>query len=177
MPSRGMPRTLTPASTGATEDPAEEASPDRHTGRIALDAAGARQRAIALLARREHSRAELTQKLGRAGCPAELLAPLLDALAAEGLLSEQRYVDSKTRSLIGRGKGPLAIRAALGRNLPAASEDAPDWVAQARGVLHKRFGEDPPADRNETARRMRFLAARGYTPAQIRAALEAVEED
>ncbi len=143
----------------------------------ALDAAGARARALALLARREHGAAELARKLRRVGCPAELLPPLLEALQAEGLLSEQRYVDSKTRSLIGRGKGPLAIRAVLGRDLPATSEAPPDWVEQARRALQKRFGAEPPADRTETARRARFLAGRGYTPGQIRAALDAVDED
>lgn len=144
--------------------------------RPALDAAGARARALALLARREHAAAELAAKLRRAGCPTDLLPPLLDSLQAEGLLSEQRYVDSKTRSLIGRGKGPLAIRAALGRDLPASSEAPPDWIAQARRVLAKRFGTEPPADRTETARRARFLAARGYTAEQVRAALEADED-
>lgn len=150
-------------------DHAEPAPPELK----ALDAAGARARALALLARREHSRAELSAKLARAGCPSESIGPLLDVLEADGLLSEQRYVDSKTRSLIGRGKGPLAIRAALGRGLPESSDAAPDWIAQARGVLRKRFGEVPPADRTETARRARFLASRGYTPTQIRAALDA----
>lgn len=144
--------------------------------RPALDAAGARAKALALLARREHAAAELSAKLRRAGCPAELLPPLLESLQAEGLLSEQRYVDSKTRSLIGRGKGPLAIRAALSRDLPASSEAPPDWIAQARKVLTKRFGNEPPTDRTETARRARFLAARGYTAEQVRAAL-AFDED
>jgi regulatory protein len=144
--------------------------------RPALDAASARARALALLARREHGATELAAKLKRAGCPAELLQPLLESLQAEGLLSEQRYVDSKTRSMISRGKGPLAIKAALGRDLPASSEAPPDWIAQARKVLVKRFGSEPPPDRSETARRARFLAARGYTSEQIRAAL-AIEED
>lgn len=144
--------------------------------RPALDAASARARALALLARREHGAVELSAKLRRAGCPAELIPPLLAALAAEGLLSEQRYVDSKTRSLIGRGKGPLAIKAALGRDLPATSEAPPDWITQARKVLVKRFGSEPAPDRTETARRVRFLAARGYTGEQIRAAL-VIEED
>jgi len=144
----------------------------------ALDAAGARARALALLARREHGAAELARKLRRVGCPEDLLQPLLEALQAEGLLSEQRYVDSKTRSLIGRGKGPLAIRAVLGRDLPASSETPPDWVEQARRALQKRFGAEPPADRTETARRARFLAGRGYTSSQIRTALDAaVDED
>ncbi len=143
-----------------------------------LDAAGARARALALLARREHSAAEMRRKLSRAGCPEDVLPPLLEALQAEGLLSEQRYVDSKTRSLIGRGKGPLAIRAALGSKAPPSSEAPPDWVAQARRALQKRFGAEPPADRNEIARRTRFLAGRGYTSSQIRTALDAaVDED
>lgn len=150
-------------------DDAEPAAPESKV----LDAAGARARALALLARREHSRAELSAKLARAGCLSETIGSLLEALEAEGLLSEQRYVDSKTRSLIGRGKGPLAIRAVLGRHLPETTEAPPDWVRQARGILTKRFGPLPPADRAETARRARFLAARGYTPGQIRAALEA----
>ena len=155
-----------------------KSGPEGGEDHAALDAAGTRNRAIALLARRDHSRAELGAKLMRAGAPAEVIDPVLDKLEAEGLLSEQRYVDSKTRTLISRGKGPLAIRAALGRGMPQASESAPDWVAQARGVLRKRFGKEPPVDRAETARRARFLAARGYTPAQIRSALDTdLDED
>lgn len=148
-------------------------APDGSDGRPVLDAAGARHRAIGLLARREHSRAELRTKLVRAGASAEWIGAVLDALEADGLLSEQRYVDSRTRSLIGRGKGPLAIRAALGRGLPESAASMPDWVAQARAVLRKRFGDAPSADRTENARRARFLASRGFTPAQIRAALDA----
>ncbi len=171
------PRSARPRRHGIADPDAQAEAIDDAEPPRGLDAAGARRRALALLARREHSRAELAQKLGRADCPAALIDPLLDALAAEGLLSEQRYVDSKTRSLIGRGKGPLAIRAVLGRGLPESSEAAPDWVAQAREVLRKRFGTSAPADRNETARRARFLASRGYTPAQIRAALDTADED
>ena len=51
--------------------------------RPAQDAASARARALALLARREHGAAELSAKLKRAGCPAELIQPLLESLQAD----------------------------------------------------------------------------------------------
>ena len=53
-----------------------------------------RERALRLLARREHSRAELARKLEAAGFAREEIALLLDAFEAKNWLSDQRFAES-----------------------------------------------------------------------------------
>lgn len=110
----------------------------------------------------------------RAGHAPEQIQATLDALIEEGSLSNARYAAAATRSLIGRGKGPRAIRAKLAQagidaelGQAALPEDL-DWTAQARALLQRRFAERAPETRQEWARRARFLLARGYTEAQVR---------
>ena len=138
-----------------------------------------RAAALRLLARREHSIAGLRRKLCQRGWEAELVDPVLDALVAEGLLSDRRFAESFARARIGRGYGPLRIRAELAERgidtalAEAALEaEAPDWRRLAREVRLRRFGPAAPADFREKARQMRFLQQRGFDHAQIRAALE-----
>ncbi|MFP5419663.1 MAG: regulatory protein RecX, partial [Gammaproteobacteria bacterium] len=56
--------------------------------------ANLRERALALLARREHSRFELTRKLGAAGFAQEEIGALLDEFQAKNWLSDQRFAES-----------------------------------------------------------------------------------
>ncbi|HEY5719880.1 MAG TPA: regulatory protein RecX, partial [Gammaproteobacteria bacterium] len=108
--------------------------------------AAPRARALDLLARREHSRAELRRKLGGAGSdPAELDA-VLDQLAAAGLQSDARYAESYVRSYAERGDGPLKIRQGLrqrgvdGSLIDAALEAAEvDWGERLESARAKRF--------------------------------------
>lgn len=99
------------------------------------------------------------------------------ALAREGLLSEERFVETFVASHARRGHGPVWIRAELERRgIPAADAarglegcDA-DWPALARETREKRFGDGPPADFRERAKQSRFLQYRGYTAEQVRQA-------
>ena len=52
-----------------------------------------RERALRLLARREHTRAELTQKLTRYAEEDDDLSALIDDLAQSGLVSDQRFAE------------------------------------------------------------------------------------
>ena len=54
-----------------------------------------RERALRLLARREHARAELARKLSPHANSAEELGALLDDLVARHLLSDERYVETR----------------------------------------------------------------------------------
>lgn len=134
--------------------------------------------AVRLLARREHSRAELVRKLGERGVPRELVDPVLDSLAARRLQSDQRYAEALVTSRAGRGQGPLRIRRELaergvaGPLIEAALEEAgQDWSELARATRRRRFGVDPPAEWNERVRQSRFLEYRGFSSEQIRFAL------
>src|SRR5664279_5893094 len=54
-----------------------------------------RARALQLLARREHARAELARKLAPHAESSEELEALLDDLSARRLLSDERYVEMR----------------------------------------------------------------------------------
>jgi regulatory protein len=142
-------------------------------------AARAEALAVRLLARREHSRAELARKLGRRGVPEDLVAATLEALGARRLQSDTRYAETLVASRIGRGQGPVRIRRELAeQGVSAAEIDAAldaaeaDWFELAREVRRRRFGAAPPTDWNERARQARFLEYRGFSGEQIRAALD-----
>lgn len=71
--------------------------------------------AYRLLGRREYSAFELEQRLRLkwTGLEPGAIEALLEALAAENLLSDERFTESLARSLVQRQQGPLKIRAAL----------------------------------------------------------------
>jgi regulatory protein len=137
-----------------------------------------RRVAMDLLARREHSRAELRAKLRRRGADAAAIDPVLERLDADGLQSDARYTEALAQSLVRRGKGPLRIRGELRLHgvddavIAAALETLnPSWDELATAARCKRFGEALPDTRDERARQARFLEQRGFTAEHIRAAL------
>jgi regulatory protein len=134
--------------------------------------------AVRLLARREYARQELGRRLTRRGFPEAVVETVLEALVAEGLLSDERFAESFVRAKADRGQGPFRIARELGERgvagelvdeALAAAET--DWRDLARRVRVKRFGARVPEDYAGRARQMRFLHYRGFTEAQIRAAL------
>jgi regulatory protein len=143
------------------------------------DAASAlRERALGLLARREHSQAELRRKLADPERDGADLDALLEQLAAAGLQSDARYAEAFVHSRVLRGQGPLRIRQELRQRGVAAdladsalAEAGVDWAEQLAAAYRKRFGSAPPGDRRDLARRARFLAQRGFASEQIRALL------
>ena len=134
----------------------------------------AREYAIRLLARREHSRLELRRKLASRGHDADIAEEAVAELARTELQSDARFAEGYVRSAIGRGHGPVKIRADLrARGIDAegaakALDTDADWLRLARTALAKRFRGQPPTDRKEWARQARFLAGRGY-PADVAA--------
>ncbi|MDD5247995.1 MAG: recombination regulator RecX [Rhodocyclaceae bacterium] len=136
-----------------------------------------RQRAIRLLARREHTRAELAGKLAALGTQEEIDAVLAE-LAQTGLLSDARYAEAYLRTNAARFGG-ARLRQALRRKGIAgelieaqlAESDAPDELARARAVWSRKFSA-PPADAKEWARQARFLQSRGFASDIIRKLLK-----
>jgi regulatory protein len=142
----------------------------------------ARRTALDLLSRREHSLAELREKLAAREFSAEEITSTLERLAREGLASEARFVEAFIAARARRGQGPVRIRAELQRcgvaaDIIAAHLEAAnhDWAEMARELRRRRFGAAPPAEFRERARQARFLEYRGFTTEQIRAALGAGE--
>jgi regulatory protein len=135
-----------------------------------------RKVAMDLLARREHSRLELLHKLARrfgGNAPGNELEVAIDALATEGLQSDERFALSFTRERLHRGHGPRRIRVDLQQRgvddtlidtalAEVPAEEETTWTGQALRVLVKRFGDGPALDFPERARRLRFLDQRGF---------------
>lgn len=126
-------------------------------------------RALRWLANREHSAHELRAKLlraaGAAHTPADIDA-LLEQLAAQGHLSNQRFVESRLHARSARF-GNRRIEQELRQHGVPLDADAmaqlrATELARAREVWRKKFGamaRDPSA----RARQARFLAARGFS--------------
>lgn len=131
-----------------------------------------RQQALKFLARREHSRFELAQKLAKQGSHEEIAA-VLDTLEQTGLLSDARtaaaYLSShaarfgatKLRSTL-RAKGIAAelIDASLAQ--AAAGDALPSEEARALEIWRRKYRE-VPLDAREWAKQARFLQSRGFS--------------
>lgn len=146
--------------------------------------AAVRRVAMDLLARREHSRAELARKLSQRGAPEELLESVLDRLAEDGLLSDARYLESAVRKRVQAGCGPLRIREELSRAGIARADleqalydESVDWMAELRRVWQRKFAGELPRDARERARQGRFLAYRGFPPDLIGQLWRTVRDD
>ncbi len=142
-----------------------------------------RARALQALAQRDQSRVELRRKLLRHAAkaaeaeaeadaePSEAAAAvdrLLDALEADGLLSSERFAESRVHARQARF-GNLRIRSELAQHgvsidAAVAAELAVTEIDRARDVRQRRFGDDPPADAAARAAQNRFLAQRGFSP-------------
>lgn len=140
-----------------------------------------RERALGLLARREHSRAELTRKLEQAGFIAADIGPLLDGFEAKKWLSDQRFAESYVADHRARaGSVKLAYdlrqRGVSDRIIDSVlSENRDSELDRAREVWQKKFGS-PPADAAEKARHIRFMQSRGFTSEIIRRAISSTDD-
>jgi regulatory protein len=152
---------------------------DQNKVRLAL-----RRRAMDLLARREHTRHELSNKLtaafhksDQAVCP-ELLSEVLDKLEQDKLLSDSRFTESYVNGRMSRGYGPLYIRHKLREkqvddgllNHNLGQLDHEQWIEQLSVLIRRRVGdaELPAWGSKEHAKLQRFILSRGFTAAQWR---------
>lgn len=142
-----------------------------------MDGPSLRARALRHLARRDHSRVELAQKLAAHGTAAEI-EEVLDRVAELGLLSDRRFAEAWVRSKAARFgatrlRGEL-LRRGVDRELVDAAletECLESELDRARAVLRGRFAA-PPADAREWARQARFLQTRGFAVDLIRKLLK-----
>src|SRR5262245_54924691 len=121
-----------------------------------------RERALRLLARREHTRAELARKLRPHVLPEDDLEALLDDLSKRKQLSDERYAESRAHAL-SRKFGAARIAQELrskgvekGVAEGAAAVARSTEVERAKAVWTRKF-RVAPTTHEERARQMRFL--------------------
>lgn len=134
--------------------------------------------AVAMLARREHSRLELQQKLIRKFPDRrEEAQSVLSDLEERGYLSNSRFAERFVRAKASRyGAGRLQIELRRRGISGAEIQQALDAVEEpelerAWNVWERKFS-GPPEDERERGRQIRFLASRGFSYSVIRQVLE-----
>jgi regulatory protein len=138
-----------------------------------------RARALRLLARREHSRAELARKLAPRAENPEALELLLTDLEKRKQLSDERYASERARSM-SRKYGAARIRQDL--KAKGVDRETIDRISsdgdleRARAILERKY-RLPATTREERAKRMRFLQSRGFAPEIIFRLLSARDGD
>jgi regulatory protein len=144
-----------------------------------INPADLREAALRLLARREHSAIELSNKLIRRDWPADQVESLLADLAEAGLQSDQRYAESYARNRAEKYYGPVRIRAELAeRGIDRSLIDQTlrelevDWLERAATWFERRFGTGPADDYKEKTRRQQTLARRGFPHDLVRELVE-----
>ena len=133
--------------------------------------------ALDALARRDLAAEDLRRKLLEKGYDGGVVALVLDALRAEKLVDDRRYVENFVAYHASRGQGPIRIRLNLrqkgleGALVEDCLDAYADWMLQLKEVQRKKFGPGRPASYADKQRQSRFLNYRGFTSAQIRSAL------
>jgi len=139
-------------------------------------------RAMRLLAIRDHSEAELARKLFRHGSSAEVQAVLAD-LRARGYLNDQalgyrRALYLRTRKLIGNQRiahelQRLGLDAKIiGPILDQVEDEVPEAVSLQEAVRARVAKSKLPRTRAELKRLFDFAVRLGYPPAAVREVLE-----
>jgi regulatory protein len=137
-------------------------------------------KALGLLARREHSRKELKLKLRQGGYEGEESTAAIDRLGEQHYQDDERFAEALVRSRVSRGYGPMRLRVELkshglsdARIRQLLDEAEVDWVASAAEQLHRRYGRAGSADYAERAKRSQFLLRRGFDAATVRSVTHA----
>ena len=146
------------------EDETGEDSP------VVINPADIRYAAMNLLARREHSQAELRQKLRRRFAAEEMVRHEIERLNRENLQSDERFAESFARQRTGRGYGwsrlqqEMRTRGLSDTQINNAIKIVDvDWFALAEAVYRKKFGFQKPLDLKDKAKRARFMQYRGFS--------------
>jgi regulatory protein len=139
-----------------------------------------RRTSMDLLARREHARVELSDKLCRKYPEQEpLFGEVLDQLEADNLLSDSRFAEAYVRYRKQKGFGPLMLQQEL--RIKGVAQDLIDeyvdarskeWQQTLEAVLAKKRRlsaepEAPQAQRKLQQKLYRFCLSRGFAADMI----------
>lgn len=138
-------------------------------------AAALRQTCLRLLARREHSRRELLDKLLARGYPVAEADAVIAEMSNRDWQNDDRYAQAFVRQRIEKGYGPLRIRHELQQrgivdaDIDGMAEDiAAGWPALLLAVYRRKYPAGPVSP-GEWRKRSRFLEQRGFSSGMIAA--------
>ena len=133
-------------------------------------------KALNYLARREHSRCELQQKLTQYSDNPNDIAAVIDRLIEHNLQSDKRFSESFIHSKQAK-YGSLRLKETLkqkGISTATMQEYLPDLqeeINNAVAILHKKLGTPRPLSMAEKQKAYRFLHYRGFSPETTKTAL------
>ena len=135
--------------------------------------------AYRLLGHRDYSMFELDRRIRQKWPDAEGVGELVQALAEENLVSDERFAESFTRSRLQRHQGPLKIRAALrAKGVPDSviahelDRHSDRWTELAADWLERQH--PGPVDFKNKQKFYRRLQNRGFTHDQSMDALNSL---
>ncbi|MGZ5001062.1 MAG: regulatory protein RecX [Methylomonas sp.] len=129
---------------------------------------------LRLLARREHSRRELLDKLALRGFQRDEVDPVITAMAEHDWQNEERYAECYTRQRIAKGYGPVRIRYELQQrgiddsDLEQQAENQGGWQNLLLDVYVSKYGDEKSLTQPEWLKRSRFLLQRGFSGEMIK---------
>jgi regulatory protein len=139
-----------------------------------------RKDALKMLARREHSYFELSQKLLQRAYEPIQIENALQKLVEAGWLNDARFAEIYMRSRISKGYGPVRIEVELqarGIAKPLIADCLQQtndfWLAHLAAVWRKKFKQQQSKDAREYARQVRYLQYKGFSFEQIKQFLSA----
>jgi len=148
------------------------------------DPKAARLAALKMLNRRDYGVRELSERLVARGFGRATARVAVDHLVTEKLVDDARYAEHFVAYHANRGQGPVRIAHRLreagvaGEEITAAVDaNDIDWRRRCAETRQKRFGDKLPATWAERGRQARFLSQRGFSAAQIRAAVGKVTDE
>ena len=131
-------------------------------------------RAMRLLAQRDHSETELRRKLAAQDVPEEDVEQAIAYCHEHNWLDDRRFAERYLVMRSQKGYGVQRIQQELGMKGIArdlihdafASSDI-DWCALAKQTAHRKFGQTLPQEWKEKAKVQRFLLYRGFFQEEI----------
>lgn len=133
-----------------------------------------KDRALFLLARRDHSRQELSTKLKRHHLDPSEVQDALEYVESLGLIDESSFCEKYIFYRSSRGIGPLKIRQELKMKgvsdfiISEAFKNQPiEWLEILRMLHLKKFHGEIPCDIASRAKQMRFFLSRGFTAEMV----------
>ena len=140
------------------------------------------QKAMRLVAMRDHSVKEVSDKLFASCELPDVVSAVLNELIKNNYISDERFTENYVRSRKNRGFGPVKIQSELlskGITVELAQRflnpSETTWYDNALKQYQKKYDSAPIVDYGVWAKRARFLQGRGFNMDHIRSVLTDID--